>query len=269
MLVWMQDTIAKKAQQKSRLGLVSVAVRTHIAAGAPSYRVIRAAFTLIELLVVIAIISLLVSILLPSLKKAKGLAMAVVCANNERSIGIASQLYRGDSDDYFPPYRIWDGSSSDPATYQLFGFDGIDPEPKHELGLLSQYIQQAEEGVYCPGYEDQFVSDSFGSTNVPTKKLYSYGPNLAVGGWYDAPAPGYTTPPVQANRISNPAGTVHYADVVGSSPYMTHMASSWLYRPYDGQHANLCEWLFCDGHVEAYDEEKYYTYENFREITLP
>ncbi len=64
------------------------------------YKCLRArkAFTLIELLVVIAIISLLVSILLPSLNRAKELAKQVLCATNERSIGQAIALYANDYD---------------------------------------------------------------------------------------------------------------------------------------------------------------------------
>ncbi|MBN1555559.1 MAG: type II secretion system protein [Phycisphaerae bacterium] len=59
-------------------------------------------FTLIELLVVIAIISLLVSILLPSLTKAKDLARTVVCQTNLRSIGYLVALYLDDNENIFP-----------------------------------------------------------------------------------------------------------------------------------------------------------------------
>jgi len=63
------------------------------------------AFTLIELLVVIAIISLLVSILLPSLTAAKELARRTVCSSNQHSLVVAMHLYGADHNDYLPPAR--------------------------------------------------------------------------------------------------------------------------------------------------------------------
>jgi prepilin-type N-terminal cleavage/methylation domain-containing protein/prepilin-type processing-associated H-X9-DG protein len=50
-------------------------------------------FTLVELLVVIAIIALLLSILMPSLSKARESAMRIDCSSNLRQIGISAELY--------------------------------------------------------------------------------------------------------------------------------------------------------------------------------
>jgi len=70
-------------------------------------------FTLIELLVVIAIISLLVSILLPSLNQAKELARQAVCMSNLRSLTLTQLLYAQDSDGWSTPLFSWYSDSID------------------------------------------------------------------------------------------------------------------------------------------------------------
>jgi len=115
----------------------------------------RSAFTLIELLVVVAIIALLVSILLPSLSKARDQAKAAVCATRLRSFGTAWAIYESKFQSYtlndpFPMAQIGVSPSTheraltatqaehmDPAHgyLALFGM-GISPElPKDWVDL--------------------------------------------------------------------------------------------------------------------------------------
>lgn len=73
----------------------------------------HAGFTLIELLVVVAIIALLISILLPSLQKAREQAKAAVCLANLKAMGTGLQLYKDDNKSFYPgDHTLWGSRAS-------------------------------------------------------------------------------------------------------------------------------------------------------------
>lgn len=59
-------------------------------------------FTLVELLVVISIIALLISVLLPSLRRARGQAKQVVCSANLKNVGQALWNYWTEANGHIP-----------------------------------------------------------------------------------------------------------------------------------------------------------------------
>ena len=81
-------------------------------------------FTLIELLVVVAIIALLISLLLPSLNRAKQQARQLQCSTNLRAMGEASNFYAADNSGFVPrgiqkKYRA-DGGWAYSDEYHIF-----------------------------------------------------------------------------------------------------------------------------------------------------
>ncbi|MEM1011367.1 MAG: type II secretion system protein [Planctomycetota bacterium] len=75
-------------------------------------------FTLVELLVVVAIITVLVSVLLPTLARAVDAARTVTCASQMRQIGTASVGYSTDNDG-FVVFAAWEYEGKE------WGFDDM------------------------------------------------------------------------------------------------------------------------------------------------
>ncbi len=83
-------------------------------------------FTLVELLVVIGIIALLISILLPSLAKARESANTMACLSNLKQIGLGITMYAADNRGLLPPSN-WSAWTAPPENDQVYWYTLINP----------------------------------------------------------------------------------------------------------------------------------------------
>lgn len=160
----------------------------------------RAGFTLIEVLVVVAIIALLVSILLPSLAKAKEQARSAVCASHISQVCKGAGMYTTEQKEWIPgcpmttgyfwvknyPSNAWDPSLpgfnrlavewfdyATPLRAQMYGPKSVPLLPDATDTRRALFKKITEEPFLCPSNQERYGPFPIGG-NFPTIRATSY-----------------------------------------------------------------------------------------------
>ena len=170
----------------------------------------QSAFTLIELLVVISIISLLVSILMPTLSSAKEQSRSAQCLSNLHSLGIAAQMYNTDNDGH---YWVFNKLNNIPGFDYYWGRPGIVVDPRVseflkycDYNLAYLWCPSLPWGSYEPQSKDRGVSEP---TTTYGYNQYCLSPNVpvTVNGKKVS-----KQMPIKTEQIVNPANLFVFAD---------------------------------------------------------
>jgi len=151
----------------------------------------KKAFTLIELLVVVAIIALLISILLPSLSRARELSKRTVCAANLSDKAKALYIYAQDGDVFPMSSQTYPDTGTNMYLFNnnlhrttVPPTTGV-PSPTADLWLIVRSNNTTAKALICPSTVDSpdpaqntgDYYDFFGPTNLSYGYQYQHDPN--------------------------------------------------------------------------------------------
>ena len=137
-------------------------------------------FTLVELLILIAIIAILLSILLPSLSKAREKAVTAVCLSNQKQIATAQYAYVAENDHYFTPSSLANYYNHVSYDDLLSSYLGVELSMDQKRGTLhkdSALAKQIQTYFLCPNDKFETVEKW---RNSFARRTYSF--NAAGGG---------------------------------------------------------------------------------------
>lgn len=119
------------------------------------HRGIRNAFTLIEVLVVVSIIALLISILLPALRKSREVTRATVCRVNLDTMYKGHLYYGADNKQFFPDpdWWLWDGIGGSMKSWFPHLYKGgsrpVNSSEWVKFGHIFKYVKNPN-AYFCP-----------------------------------------------------------------------------------------------------------------------
>ena len=204
-------------------------------------------FTLIELLVVIAVIALLLSILMPSLGKARSLTKRLVCAHNLKQIDLAMRLYLEGNNDTYPCAQ--DPVSNDPNNpYWLWMGRGwrsfVEPYIGGNIDANNPSV------LFCP--QDRNAKDDFESTSYAYSMAFYHSPDQIDAMNSPSSTCGENNPfvpsvPQRSLDVAKPSGKILIGE--WNSNHLRVVEEGWY--GYDGWWCSQGSrnYLFADGQV--------------------
>lgn len=142
----------------------------------------KKAFTLIELLVVIAIIALLLSVVMPALKKAKEAAKNTMCKSNLRQLTLGMRLYAESNDGKAPAMSLVLGDYwyFHIAPYLGSNFYTENPEDDRAGGMKTMFCPTAKRR----SNDDDETTDYWGTSMLDWRtSLGTDGESMAEGSY--------------------------------------------------------------------------------------